>query len=68
MSSFASVLFDFDLRERLVKENERGLAFYGFFSNLLIWIMKNIYLCIFVILYWFCYPEVQIWNIKFNIS
>ena len=31
MSSFASVLFDFDLRERLVKENERGLAFYGFF-------------------------------------
>ena len=30
-SSFASVLFEFDLRERLVKENERGLAFYGFF-------------------------------------
>ena len=31
VSSFASVLFDFDLRERLVKENERGLAFHGFF-------------------------------------
>ena len=31
VSSFASVLFDFDVRERLIKENERGLAFYGFF-------------------------------------
>ena len=64
MSSFASVLFDFDLRERLVKENERGLAFYGFFFQTFLFESWKTFTCVFL---WF-YIGSAILKCKYEIS